>query len=53
MHERQRVAKKEDDGYLIPQWLIAVIVIGLASLLFILIFGITVVGTVIVLLENN
>ncbi|MPC23996.1 hypothetical protein E2C01_017067 [Portunus trituberculatus] len=42
MHERVRVVQEEEDGYPIPQWLIAVIVIGLASLLFILIFGITV-----------
>lgn len=44
MRERTRVVQEEEDGYLIPQWLIAVIVIGLASLLFILIFGITVVS---------
>lgn len=44
MRERVRVVQEEEDGYLIPQWLIAVIVIGLASLLFILIFGITVVS---------
>lgn len=42
LHEREQLKEEEDSGYLIPQWLIAVIVIGLASLLFILIFGITV-----------
>lgn len=44
MEERRHVVQEKEDGYLIPQWLIAVIVIGLASLLFILIFGITVVS---------
>lgn len=33
-----------DDAWL-PQWAVAVMVIGLASLLFVLIFGITVVFT--------
>ncbi|KAK7074205.1 hypothetical protein SK128_026668, partial [Halocaridina rubra] len=42
MRDKERIREDDDSGYLIPQWLIAVIVIGLASLLFILIFGITV-----------
>lgn len=37
------VAYSEDD-VLLPQWAIAVIVIGLASLLFVIIFGVTVVS---------
>ena len=44
MREREQIKENTDSGYLIPQWLIAVIVIGLASLLFILIFGISVVS---------
>lgn len=32
-----------EDNVLLPQWAIAVIVIGLASLLFVIIFGVTVV----------
>ena len=42
--EAQRVAPRDDGGYLIPEWLIAVIVISLASFLFIIIFAITVVS---------
>lgn len=34
-----------DENVLLPQWAIAVIVIGLASLLFVIIFGVTVVST--------
>lgn len=34
-----------EDNVLLPQWAIAVIVIGLASLLFVIIFGVTVVST--------
>lgn len=37
------VSFAEDDTFL-PQWAIAVIVIGLASLLFVIIFGVTVVN---------
>lgn len=33
-----------DENVLLPQWAIAVIVIGLASLLFVIIFGVTVVS---------
>jgi hypothetical protein len=33
-----------EDNVLLPQWAIAVIVIGLASLLFVIIFGVTVVS---------
>lgn len=36
-----------EDNLLLPQWAIAVIVIGLASLLFVIIFGVTVVSQVI------
>lgn len=34
----------EEDNYLIPEWSIAVIVIGLTALLFMLIFGIVLVS---------
>jgi hypothetical protein len=33
-----------EEDVLLPQWAIAVIVIGLASLLFVIIFGVTVVS---------
>lgn len=33
----------EDDDLLLPQWAIAVMVIGFASLLFVILFGVTVV----------
>lgn len=33
-----------EENVLLPQWAIAVIVIGLASLLFVIIFGVTVVS---------
>ena len=42
-HVVPTVAYAEDDVFL-PQWAIAVIVIGLASLLFVIIFGVTVVS---------
>ena len=50
MRDRIRKVQEDEDGYPIPQWLIAVIVIGLASLLFILIFGITVVSVMVLFL---
>jgi len=43
--EPHRAAPRDDGGYLIPEWLIAVIVISLASFCFIIIFGITVAVT--------
>ena len=42
--EHRRTPIQDDGSYLIPEWLIAVIVISLASFLFIVIFGITVVS---------
>lgn len=42
-----------EDNILLPQWAIAVIVIGLASLLFVIIFGVTVVSLVILLLPST
>ena len=35
----------EEDGQILPQWGIAVVVIGMASLLFVLIFGISMVNS--------
>lgn len=42
IRERHSQSQKDDGSYLIPEWLIAVIVISLASFLFIIIFGVTV-----------
>lgn len=42
-----------DEDVFLPQWAIAGIVIGLASLLFIIIFGVTVVSNKLILLTST
>lgn len=50
-HEEPTIAEPEEES-LLPQWGIAVIVIAMASLLFVVIFGVTVVSSFFVIFDR-